>query len=177
MLFLQTGQWLSEVTGLTLSDIELPTRITRDPDNVGLVGVWRNEAKEAYQPLHWKVCEAVKVWLLERKRLAEQKYTTTEAVFLSEYGQRLSGRTVQRLVKKHVTRAGIMGHRYEVCSIPVPLINWQEEEISVLFKKCWGMRAWRRHRYMSSSQKRFIAGWCSSLRCRESNKHRSRTFG
>ena len=62
-VFLQTGLRLSELVGLALDDLELPKRITRDPENVGFIRIRRKRGKEALLPLNWKVCEALSSWL------------------------------------------------------------------------------------------------------------------
>jgi site-specific recombinase XerD len=109
VLFLQTGLRLAEVTGLAVGDIDLPRRISKHPEDVGLVRLRRKGGKGVYLPLNWKACEALKSWLKERERLARRKYTTTDALFLSKYGEKLSERGIQRVVKKYLKRAGIEG--------------------------------------------------------------------
>ena len=58
-------------------------------------------------PLNWKACEALNAWLAERDRLAKKKVLGTPALFLSKYGDRLSQRSVQRMLEKYLERAGI----------------------------------------------------------------------
>ena len=41
MLFLQTGMRLSELVGLNVSDVQLPKRVSKNPEDVGLVHVSR----------------------------------------------------------------------------------------------------------------------------------------
>lgn len=106
-LFLQTGMRLSELVNLNLLDLQLPKRISKDPNDVGLVHVHRKGADIEYLPLNWKACEALKTWLVERGRLAQRKMLSTPALFLSKYGKRLSQRSVQRMLEKYLDRADI----------------------------------------------------------------------
>jgi site-specific recombinase XerD len=106
-LFLQTGVRLSELTNLTLNDVELPKRITKDPENVGLLHVRRKGAKEVVLPLNWKACEALAAWLKERK--GEKETGTSEALFISKFRRSLTPRAIRYLVKKYLKRAGIKG--------------------------------------------------------------------
>ena len=108
-LFLQTGIRLSELAGLTLHDVELPRRITRDPENVGLLRVRRKGAKEVVLPLNWKACEALAAWLKERKGMVSEETGTSEALFISKFRRPLTPRAIRYLVKKYLKRAGIEG--------------------------------------------------------------------
>ena len=67
-VFLQTGLRLLELTQLSVSDLELPRRITKDPENVGFLKVRRKRGKEVLLPLNWKACEALSAWIAERRR-------------------------------------------------------------------------------------------------------------
>lgn len=104
-VFLQTGLRLSELVRLSVNDLELPKRITREPENVGLLKVRRKRAKEVVLPLNWKACEALTIWLREREQLA--KKGATEALFLSKYRKQMSPRAIRYLVEKYVSRAGV----------------------------------------------------------------------
>ena len=105
-VFLQTGIRLSELAQLTLNDLELPRRITKDPDNVGALKVRRKGAKEAVLPLNWKVCEALAIWLRERQELAKRG-ETGDALFISKFRRSLSPRAIRYMVKKYLRRAGV----------------------------------------------------------------------
>jgi len=107
-VFLQTGLRLSELVGLNVGDLELPKRITHDPQNVGFLHVRRKRGKEALLPLNWKVCEALSSWIRERKA----KDTTSlesRALFTSKFGKKMSPRALRYLVVKYLERAGISG--------------------------------------------------------------------
>jgi site-specific recombinase XerD len=105
-VFLQTGLRLSELVHLTLFDLELPKRISKDPENVGFLKVHRKRGKEVVLPLNWKACEALSIWLRERQGIA-RKGPTSEALFLSKYRKQMSPRAIRYLVEKYVTRAGV----------------------------------------------------------------------
>ncbi len=45
-LFLQTGLRLSELVNLDTTDLELPKRVTKDPENVGMIRARRKRGKE-----------------------------------------------------------------------------------------------------------------------------------
>ncbi len=50
---------LSELANLTLADIELPKRITRDIESMGSVRVHRKGGKVERIPLNYKACQAL----------------------------------------------------------------------------------------------------------------------
>lgn len=107
-MLLQTGLRLSEVAALTTADLaHLPKRITKDLENVGLVKVTRKGATEAYIPLNWKACEALKAWLKVRQTKVTEKDLTTDALWLSKFDRPLSARAIRYLVKKYLQQAGI----------------------------------------------------------------------
>ena len=107
MLFLQTGMRLSELVGLNVSDVQLPKRVSKNPEDVGLVHVSRKGSDMEYLPLNWKACEALNSWFIERERLCERKNVTISALFLSKYGKRPSQRAIQQMLEKYLNRAGI----------------------------------------------------------------------
>ena len=47
-LFLQTGLRLSELARLSVDDLELPRRISKDPENVGFLKAQRKGAQGNY---------------------------------------------------------------------------------------------------------------------------------
>lgn len=100
-LLLQTGMRLSELAGLALSDVELPERITRDPDQVGTVWVTRSTGGTDPLSLNYKACRAVKAWLAERSDVDH------EALFVNRFKDPMSARAIQQAVKKYMDKAGI----------------------------------------------------------------------
>lgn len=107
MVLLQVGLRLSELSGLKVSDVQLPGRITKDPDNVGLVRIKRKGAKKEHQPLNWKACEALKNWLKDRQSILRRSENDTDALFLNKYGEKITNRSIQRMIGKYLERAGI----------------------------------------------------------------------
>ena len=107
-VFLQTGLRLSELTQLSVSDLELPRRITKDPENVGFLKVRRKRGKEVLLPLNWKACEALSAWLAEREQWIERE-STEQALFVSKFRKVMTTRAVRFLVEKYMERAGIHG--------------------------------------------------------------------
>jgi site-specific recombinase XerD len=57
---------LSELAKLTLTDVEIPKRITRDPDNTGSVRVTRKGRKTQVIPVNYKACQALDAYLKVR---------------------------------------------------------------------------------------------------------------
>src|SRR3712207_5999476 len=102
-LFLQTGMRLSELAKLTLSDIEIPKRITMDPDNMGMVRIRRKGGKTAVIPLNYKACKAIAAYLQIRIDVGYP------ALFLSQFKQPMSKQAIQERVKKYMKEAGIDG--------------------------------------------------------------------
>ncbi len=107
-LFLQTGLRLSELVNLDTTDPELPKRVSKDPENVGMIRVHRKRGKEVYLPLNWKVCEALSTWLRERQQMVEER-DGDGALFISKFRHRMSPRAVRYLVVKYLDQAGIHG--------------------------------------------------------------------
>jgi site-specific recombinase XerD len=106
-MFLQVGLRLEELAGLNVYALQLPKRISKSLDDVGMVKVYRKGSNIEYLPLNWKVCQALNVWLKERERLVKRKGLTAEPLFLNKYGEPLSGRSIQRMVEKYLKQANI----------------------------------------------------------------------
>lgn len=107
-VFLQTGLRLSELVNLDTTDLELPKRVSKDPENVGMIRVHRKRGKEVYLPLNWKACEALAAWLGIRRELIREG-NTDNALFVSKYRRRMTPRSIRYLVMKYLDRAGIHG--------------------------------------------------------------------
>jgi integrase/recombinase XerC len=99
-LFYASGIRLSELVALDLEDLNLADRVVR------VMGKGR---KERIVPFNAKAREALRAWLKDRATL-----TRGDALFVNARGGRLTGRSVQRLVARHVsscsTRFGISPH-------------------------------------------------------------------
>jgi integrase/recombinase XerC len=102
-LFLQTGMRLSELAKLQLSDIDIPKRITADPDNTGSIRVRRKGGKTEYIPLNHKACKAIAGYLQVR---IDAGYP---ALFLNKFKEPMSTRAIQLRVEKYLKEAGIEG--------------------------------------------------------------------
>src|SRR5215208_573262 len=102
-LYLQTGMRLSELARLQLHDVEIPKRITPDPDNMGYVRVKRKGGKTEYIPLNHKACKAIAAYLLVRPDVGET------ALFVSQFKRPISTRAIQHRLTKYLSDAGITG--------------------------------------------------------------------
>jgi len=110
-LFLQTGMRLSELARLQLFDVEIPKRITPDPDNMGYVRVRRKGGKIENIPLNHKACKALASWLLVRPELEET------ALFISQFKRPLSTRAIQHRMRQYPRYGRSRGNR---CSLVKP---------------------------------------------------------
>jgi site-specific recombinase XerD len=102
-VLLQTGMRLSELAKLTLGDVEIPKRITRDPDNTGSVRVTRKGRKTQVIPLNYKACQALHAYLKVRPEVDH------EALFVTKFKDPMSPRAIQYRVQKYFKEAGIKG--------------------------------------------------------------------
>jgi site-specific recombinase XerD len=102
-VLLQTGMRLSELAKLTLDDVEIPKRITRDPDNTGSVRVTRKGRKTQVIPLNYKACQALDAYLKIRPEVDH------EALFVTKFKEPMSPRAIQYRVQKYFKEAGIKG--------------------------------------------------------------------
>lgn len=85
-VFLQTGMRLSELARLTLDDLELPAKITRDLDNMGTVRITRKGGKVDTIPLNYKACQSIASWLKVRPRVEHDALFVTK--FRTPIGKR-----------------------------------------------------------------------------------------
>jgi len=102
-LILQTGIKLSEVARLTIHDVELPARISRDPSNTGRISIQGKGKKNRTLPINYKAGQALKSWLAIRPDVE------STALFLTKYRQILGSRSIQDIVSKYLKEAGILG--------------------------------------------------------------------
>lgn len=103
-LLLQTGVRRSELSRLTLQDMELPARIQRNPGAVGVLHARAGKGRrDRYVPLNYKACRALKVYLKIRPDIEDDR------VFLSKFRKPLGPRAFQNVVKRHLHEAGIAG--------------------------------------------------------------------
>jgi len=101
-LLLQTGIRLSELAKLNVSDLELPSRVTPDPENAGAVTVRRGKGrKDRVITLNHKVCRALKAYLRVRPD------NESKALFFSKFHTPISPHGYQWLVKHYLDEAEI----------------------------------------------------------------------
>src|SRR5437588_6965674 len=102
-VLLQTGIRLSEIAGLTLTDIEIPQKISKDAENVGSVLVRRGKGrKDRVIALNYKACRALRSYLHVRPR-----DIMTQGLFISKFKRSVIPRGIEWLVNKHFDEAGI----------------------------------------------------------------------
>lgn len=103
-LLLQTGLRLTELIRLTLDDVQLPTKITPDPENVGLLYVRAGKGrKDRTLPLNCKACKAIRAYLRVRPDVE------IRTLFVNKFRGPLGPRGVQKLVAKYLAAANIQG--------------------------------------------------------------------
>jgi integrase/recombinase XerC len=96
-LLYASGLRVSELAGLTLEQIDLESNEIR---------VWGKGSKERVVLMGQPAAEALKDYIKEgRARLRGEK--KTKALFLDRYGQKLTERSVQRLLNRYAKKAGI----------------------------------------------------------------------
>jgi len=106
-LFYASGLRLSELVGLDLEDVNLAGRVVR---------VLGKGGKERIVPFNRAAGESLRAWLKDRERLETGVggRRARHALFLNYRGSRLSTRSVDRLVRRHVAacsaRFGISPH-------------------------------------------------------------------
>src|SRR5512138_557981 len=101
-LLLQTGIRLAELTALSVADVTLPTKPSSDPvHGYGLLRVHRKGRRLQELILNYKACRALKAYLRVRAEAA------APALFLTKYHEPITNRSVQKLMKKYASAAGV----------------------------------------------------------------------
>jgi site-specific recombinase XerD len=100
-VLLQTGIRLSELTALTLDNLDLPPERKSGKAEGGSLRVTRKGGDEKLLALNSKAVEAIRAYLKVRPQSA------TKSVFLSRSGEPLKNRAVQKMFKQVATRAGV----------------------------------------------------------------------
>jgi len=101
-LLLQTGIKLSELTRLTLNDIDLDKSDREAQGQLGLIRIVGNRGKkERMIPLNDKANIALKNFLKVREN------AENNILFLNRFGEPVSDRGVQKMLRKYLKRAGI----------------------------------------------------------------------
>lgn len=101
VLFLNCGMRLSELAGINLTDIDAELRSLR------VIG---KGSKERIIYLNEACRQAIVAYLPHRLKKGDER--RENALFLSRLGQRISTKTIQHLVKKHLREAGLGNRNY-----------------------------------------------------------------
>lgn len=101
-LLLQTGLRLSEAARLTLSDVTLPGKISKEAS--GSAQIRGKGRRERTISLNWKACKALKSYLAVRPKGAADPH-----LFLTKFGAGMGPRAIQLLIEKHLRAAQIAG--------------------------------------------------------------------
>jgi site-specific recombinase XerD len=100
-LLLQTGLRLSEVARLHSNHVSLPTKISKEPGNVGSVTVLGKGRKQRSVTLNYKACRAINNYLKVRPDSDDTH------LFLTKYKRGIGPRSIEKLVTKYLKEAGI----------------------------------------------------------------------
>lgn len=101
-LLLQTGIRLSELTKLSLRDIELPAKTAKDENGVGALVIREGKGRKGrVLSLNYKACKALKSWLKVRPQIED------DALFISKFKRPITQGGYQWLVKKYLEEANI----------------------------------------------------------------------
>jgi integrase/recombinase XerC len=100
-VLLQTGMRLSELTRLIIYDVEIPKRISREPDNTGTVRVTRKGGRVDTIPLNYKACQALDAWIKVRPKVDHL------SLFVSKFNTPMGKRAVQYTVSRYLQAADI----------------------------------------------------------------------
>jgi len=101
-LLLQTGIKLSELTDLTVNDVELPSISQPDYEEMGYLHISRRERQKArILPLNYKACLALNEYLKSRPSMI------IPALFINRFGKPLRPRGVEKIVGKYFQQIGL----------------------------------------------------------------------
>jgi len=101
-LLLQTGIRLSELTGLTLADVDLPKRPSPDlATGFGFIRVRRKGGKTQELALNYKACRAMSAYLRVRPKSDYPNF------FLTKYKTPMTNRSVEKAFKKYARAADV----------------------------------------------------------------------
>ncbi|MGA1868798.1 MAG: site-specific tyrosine recombinase/integron integrase [bacterium] len=101
-LFYATGMRVSELAHLTISQIDFDGKTVR---------IYGKGKKERIVPLGTKSIEALKIYLAVKQTKAKFEKTDNEVVFINKFGQRLSERSIHRIVRKYGQN---IAHHYNI---------------------------------------------------------------
>ena len=102
-LLLQTGIKLSELTRLTMNDVEFPSTILPEMTDVGYLNVLGSRSKKPRViPLNSVACGALKKFLEGRTSIP------SATLFINRFGMPLGSRGVEKVLNKYFVKAGIL---------------------------------------------------------------------
>jgi integrase/recombinase XerC len=96
-VFLYCGLRISELVNLDLEDINYQDQSIK---------FFGKGNKERYVPLHTEALDSVQRYLPARNKITPKNDDAQKALFLSNQGNRINVRTIQKMVKKYAKKAG-----------------------------------------------------------------------
>jgi integrase/recombinase XerC len=96
--FMHCGLRVSELVNLNIGDIDYKDRSIK---------FYGKGSKERYVPLHPDVIQSIEDYLGYRKTITPNNKDAKKALFLSNRGNRIHVRTVQKMVKKYAKKTGV----------------------------------------------------------------------
>jgi len=109
-LALRDAAILETLYGSGLRVGELVSLNVRDVDRIAEVIKARGKGKkERLAPIGRRAVEAIDKYLASRRRTPDFVEVEPEALFLNRFGRRLSARSVSRLLRKYLLKAGLPG--------------------------------------------------------------------
>ncbi len=101
-LILQTGIKLSELTRLTINDVELPSVMVPEMKDVGYLHILGSKSKKRRTiPLNSKACISLKNYFKGKHFIANS------ALFTNRFGEPLGPRGVEKIIKKYMLQTNI----------------------------------------------------------------------
>ncbi|HSH79266.1 MAG TPA: hypothetical protein VLA19_12135 [Herpetosiphonaceae bacterium] len=80
----------------SLTDVELPKRITRDIESMGSVRVQRKGGKVERIPLNYKACQALASYLKVRPKVEH------DGLFITKFKTPMTARSIEYMVSKYL---------------------------------------------------------------------------
>ena len=101
-LLLQTGIKLSELTRLTINDVELPVVLENESNETGYLRLSGGERQRPrIIPLNYKACITLHAYLKIRSE------SSSVALFINRFGKHLTARGVEKVIHKYLTKSRI----------------------------------------------------------------------
>ena len=99
-LLYSSGLRLSEICLLNINDLDIQERTCR---------VTGKGNKTRIVPVGKKAIQAIRDWMIYRSELKAKKMSSSEAIFLNNKGNRISGRSIQLRLEKLCIKRGLPG--------------------------------------------------------------------